>query len=374
MNRTHLILAISLLLFSFSYGQQKDTIYGQVKSVREQLNFLDENQQNMKLFSDEGDYGHYGFSSPKFTKSRFHNWWYNTPFVHYSNYYKEFNKKGKTTYEVWFYKNGDTVSFFNYKYNKNDNLIQIKETYEKEDYTVRNFNYNKKNKLASTIYYVSDYPNLYSYSEFIYDESDNLIQSKDFDEDGESFGTKYSFYPNGKIKEVISHSPYKIKKENNKKVSFKDGIGSDKLNRKYIYNERGDIIETNSFKDEFYSNDKPYIQGRTLKEYENGLLIKEMTLNRANKTERFTLYSYNEKNQITKEEKVIPEYPDNNLIYEYFYDKNGNQIKLIYTEKNNPVTVEFEYEFDSQKNWTKQIKTVNGEKLYVWTREIEYFE
>lgn len=374
MNRIHLNLALSLLLFSFSYGQQKDTIYGQVKSVREQLNFIDKNQQNMKLFSDEGDYGHHGFSNPKFTKSRFHNCWYNTPFVHYSNYYKELNKKGKTTYEVWFYKNGDTVSFFNYKYDKNDNLIQIKETYEKEDYTVRNFNYNKKNKLASTVYYVSDDPNLYSYSEFIYDESDNLIQSKDFDEDGESFGTKYSYYPNGKIKEVFSHSPYKIKKENNKKVSFKDGIGSDKLNRKYFYNERGDIIETNSFKDEFYSNDKPYIQGRALKEYENGLLIKEMTLNRANKTERFTLYSYNEKNQITKEAKVIPEYPDNNLIYEYSYDKNGNQIKLIYIEKNNPVTVEFEYEFDSQKNWTKQIKSVNGKTLFVWTREIEYYD
>ena len=374
MTKNNLISLIVLFYFSISFGQQKDTIYGKVKSIREQLNFIDKNRQNMKLFNTEGDYGHYGFSSPKFTNSRFHYWWYNTPWVHYTNYYKVLNKKGKPTYEIWFYKNRDTVSFFNYKYDKNDNLIQIKETYEKEDYTVKNFNYNKKNKLVSTIYYLSDDPNKYSYSEFIYDESDNLVQSKDFDEDGETFGTKYSFYPNGKIKEVFSHSPYKIKKENNKKVSFKDGIGSDQLNRKYIYNERGDIKETYSFKDELYSNDKPYIQGRTLKEYENGLLIKEMTLNRANKTERFTLYSYNENNLITKEEKVIPEYTDNNLIYEYFYDKNGNQIKLIYSEKNNPITVKFEYEFDSKKNWTKQIKSVNGEKLFVWTREIEYFE
>ncbi len=57
-----------------------------------------------------------------------------------------------------------------------------------------------------------------------------------------------------------------------------------------------------------------------------------------------------------------------------YYGKNGNQTKLIYTEKNNPVVIEFEYESDSQNNWIKQIKFVKGKKLYVWTREIEYFE
>ncbi|WP_296317104.1 hypothetical protein [Winogradskyella sp. UBA3174] len=374
MTEKNLITFLILFYFSISFGQQKDTIYGKVKSIKEQLAFFDENRQNMKLFSDEGDYGHNGFSNPKFTESRFFNWWYNTPFVHYSNYHKEFNKKGETTYEVWFYKSGDTVAFFNYKYDKNDNLIQVKESYKKDDYTVRNYNYDSKNKIKSTIYYVSDDPNLYSYSEFIYDEKENLIQSKDFNADGETYGTKYTLYSNGKIKEVISYSPFKIIKKNNKRILFKDGIGSEKLDRKFIYNENGDMTETLSYKGEFYNDNEPQIQGRTRKEYANGLLVKEMTLNRANKIERFTLYYYNKQKQITKENYVVPEYPDNNLSYEYFYDNNGNQIKLIYSEKNNPVTVKFKYEFDNQNNWTKQIKSVDGEQLFIWTREFEYFE
>lgn len=373
MNKTNLILAVSLLLFSFSYGQQKDTIYGQVKSVREQLNFLDEDKQNMNLFSDEGDYGHHGFSSPKFTKSRFHKWWYNTPWVHYSNYYKKLNKKGKPTYEIWFYKNGDTVAYFNYKYDKNDNLIQEKKYYNKDDYTVRNYKYDKNNKLKSTIYYVSDDPNLYSYSEFVYDKNDNLIQSQDFNNDGETYGTKYTHYPNGKIKEVISYSPFKIIEKDNKRTLFKDGVGNDKLDRKFIYNKNGAIIETLSYDGEFYNESEPRIRGKTLKEYKNGLLIKEMVLFRATKIERYTLYSYDKQRRKIKEEKIIPEYPDNNLTIKYFYDNDGNQTKLIYSKKNKPLTIEFDYVFDEQNNWIKQSKSVNGEKLYVWTREIEYF-
>ncbi|MGR7813402.1 hypothetical protein [Lacinutrix undariae] len=374
MNKTNLILAFSLIWFSFSYGQQKDTIYGQVKSVREQLNFLDEDQQNMKLFSDEGDYGHHGFSSPKFTKSRFHNWWYNTPWVHYSNYYKELNKNGKPTYEIWFYKNGDTVAYFNYKYDKNNNLIQEKEHYDRNDYTVRNYKYNKNNKLKSTIYYASDDPNLYSYSEFIYDENDNLIQSQDFNNDGETYGTKYTHYPNGKIKEVISYSPFKIIVKNNKRILFKDGRGYNKLDRKFIYNENGDIIEIQAYDGEFYSETVPKIKRKTLKEYNSGFLVKETTLNRAGKIEKYTSYSHNEQKQKTNEKHIVPEYPENNLSYEYFYDENSNIKKLIYTDKNNPISVEFEYEFDHQNNWTKQIKSVNGKKLFIWTRKIEYYK
>ena len=78
--KTIIIVMFLLMLFFcaiISYGQQKDTIYGKVKSVREQLFFLDENNQNMKFFSSEGDYGHHGFISPEFTKNRFYSWWYN---------------------------------------------------------------------------------------------------------------------------------------------------------------------------------------------------------------------------------------------------------------------------------------------------------
>ena len=373
MNKTNLILAVSLLWFSFSYGQQKDTIYGKVKTIREKVIFLTE-KENPKLYDSDSVYGHSGFTNPKFAIKCFNDSWYNSPWINYLNYYKEINENGNPTYEIWFYKSGDTLTYYHYKYDKNNNLIQEKKYYEKDDYTVRNYNYAKNNRLKSTIYYVSDDPNRYTYSEFVYDEYDYLIQSQDFNADGETYGTKYTHYPSGKIKEVISYSPFKIIEKDKKRILFKDGIGYDKLDCKLIYNEKGNIIEIQVYDGEFYNKTKPKIKGKTLKEYSNGLLVKETTLNRAGKIERYTSYSHNKQKQKTNEKYVVPEYPENNLSYEYFYDKNSNIEKLIYTKKNKPITVEFEYEFDPQNNWTKQIKSVNGKKLFVWTREIEYYK
>ena len=36
--------------------------------------------------------------------------------------------------------------------------------------------------------------------------------------------------------------------------------------------------------------------------------------------------------------------------------------------------IDFEYVFDDKKNWIEQTKSINGKKLYVWKREIKYFE
>ena len=63
-----LLIIFLTLLQNISYSQPKDTIYGKIKSIREQLLFLDENRQNRKLFSTEGDYGHNGFLSEEYTK------------------------------------------------------------------------------------------------------------------------------------------------------------------------------------------------------------------------------------------------------------------------------------------------------------------
>ena len=44
-----LLIIFLTLLKNISYSQPKDTIYGKIKSIREQLLFLDENRQNRKL-------------------------------------------------------------------------------------------------------------------------------------------------------------------------------------------------------------------------------------------------------------------------------------------------------------------------------------
>lgn len=154
------------------FPQQRDSLYGKVKSIREKLIYPskeDKDFLNKNLISIGGDYGEFGIISPKSEREGFVDSWYDSPWVSYVNFYEEFNKKGKPTYEVWYHKNGDTVSSYRYKYDKKDNLIQYKDIYKPDDYTSRNYTYNSKNKVLSSLYYASSDPNLYSYRAYVYD-------------------------------------------------------------------------------------------------------------------------------------------------------------------------------------------------------------
>ena len=60
----------------------------------------------------------------------------------------------------------------------------------------------------------------------------------------------------------------------------------------------------------------------------------------------------------------------------YKYDQN-NLVELTLTEtfgKTRTTTCKFEYFFDNKKNWVKQVKYIDGKKLYVWKRKIRYYE
>ena len=372
MHKSKLIPFLLFFFFSITFAQQKDTIYGKVKSVREQLHFLDNERQNMKLYSTEGEYGHHGFSNADFTNNRFHSLWYNTPWVHYSNYYKEFNEIGKKTYEIWFYKDGDTVRTYRYRYDKQNNLTQTKSIYGLDDYTCRNYTYDNENNVSSSIYYVSDDPNLYSYTTYVRDSLSNLIQHKSFGEFGEEDYWKYAYdKKNRKISKSI-HKPYIYFNDGTTIRAIRDSVGLDKICEKYFYDSNNNLVETQYY---YYhsSNNLPSKLYRKVKnEYNKGLLKKVIHI-------RDTIISYDEyqyDNQKRKIKETVTsiKYPEINRSSQYFYDINNNIIKLIYTKDNKPITIKFEYEFDKQNNWTKQVKLVNEEKLFVWTREINYYE
>ena len=121
-----LLIIFLTLLQNISYSQPKDTIYGKIKSIREQLLFLDENRQNRKLFSTEGDYGHNGFLSEEYTKSRFNIWWYQTYWVHYINYYKEFDINNKLLKVIWYYKDQTILNSCENEYDEEGKLVNQK--------------------------------------------------------------------------------------------------------------------------------------------------------------------------------------------------------------------------------------------------------
>lgn len=68
------------------------------------------------------------------------------------------------------------------------------------------------------------------------------------------------------------------------------------------------------------------------------------------------------------------QYPNNKIVLEYVYNETEFPSKLTYSENGTINTVDFEYTFDDRKNWIEQTKSVNGKKLYVWKRDLKYFE
>lgn len=402
-----IIIVLSLFLSNSLTAQLKDTILGKVKSVREELFFLDKNRQNYKLFSIDGDYGHSGFISNKATKSRFYNNWYYSSVVHYLNYFQEFNENGKPTNEIWFYKDGDTVRQYQYVYNDKNKLIQEKENYVyDESYRVTNYSYNEyRNNLQSKLFYNSDNPEEYSYVYYIYDKKDftRIIETNSFNDEGAIGGTTFVYDNHGrKIK--------KIKKDFTEYHYFDDGSSSyglgtiafDKISEEYFYSENDSLMEIWHYGNKQKNENQVELVAKTKIFYlKNGFLEKKISTTNQDTLTSFVEYKYDSKGRKTEELNVGKRFvkksddilfdlkkiklngvkiPNDEFIVrrklKYEYDKDNNLIELKETEtfeKTVTSTCKFEYVFDENKNWIEQTKYINGEKLYVWKRKIIYY-
>ena len=392
-----LLIIFLTLLQNISYSQPKDTIYGKIKSIREQLLFLDENRQNRKLFSTEGDYGHNGFLSEEYTKSRFNIWWYQTYWVHYINYYKEFNINNKLLKVIWYYKDQTILNsceneydkegklinqkFNSYKlsnttnlYDKNNNLILSKNIDSDKNYSTTKKEFNEKNQIIREEYFNSEYAKEKRITEYFYEISGNLIEKKRFDEYGEDYGTKFEYdFKNRKTK-IINHSPFIWVKTKTGSRQERTKNGNDQISREFKYDEKDRIIETKSYNPNFNDGNVAELYRKEVTTYENDLIKNIYSYDNKDSLTYYKTFEYDKLNRKIKELNVSPKYPENNISLEYFYNETEYPIKLLYLEKGITTQVDFEYIFDDKKNWIEQTKSVNGKKLYVWKRELKYFE
>ncbi len=395
---------ILICWINFSFSQMKDTVFGKVKSVKEELVFLNKNKQNYRLFSSDGDYGHSGFINNVATKSRFYNNWYHTAFVHYLNYYKEFDEKGNATNEIWFFKDGDTLSRYEYKFNEEDKLEQVK-TYSFDDsFSVTNHSYNKySGNLLSTIDYLSDDPESYRYTYYAYDrKKDNrLVEVNNFNDEGVSGGFKFVYDEQGrKIKKIYKdywvHEYY----NDSSSSSYLSYLGKDKLQEEYFYNQDGSLEEVWQYRNDPKDENQVELWRKTKNFHlKNGLIEYAIVTDLNDTIKSITKYKYDKKDRkiemnsvysiYDKLEKNIKIFDKTSIklegvyfakneymvykIVNYFYN-NESLVKLIYDERGKKVECKFEYTFDDKNNWTEQVKYINGEKLYVWKRKINYYK
>lgn len=387
-------------------SQMKDTVFGKVKSVKEEIVFLDKNKQNYRIFNTDGDYGHSGFISNEATKDRFYSNWYHSSFVHYLNYYKEFNIKGKALNEIWYYKNGDTLSRYEYTYNEKDKLIQIKEFdgFDKNEFSVLNYTFDDySNLLKSKLRYYSDEPNYYTLEYFMYDKEKRLIETNSINSDAIKSGFKFEYdYLGRKLK--------KIRKDYYEYNYFDDGSSSygpvnysnDKLSELYIYDDKNKLKEILHYYNIYKNENEVNLISKTKNYYnENGLLSRKITTNEKDTLNSLIEYKYDKRNRLIEENYIHKRFIENkeDMIFDkkninikeiklpkfefvvsrklkYKYDKE-NIVELIVTEIfDKPITTKcsFEYKFDDKNNWIEQSKYINGKKIYVWKRKIIYYE
>jgi hypothetical protein len=386
-----------ILLYNFSFSQPKDTIFGKIKSIREQLVFLDENNQNLKLFSTEGDYGHNGFLSEEYTKSRFNIWWYQTYWVHYINYYKEFDFNNKITRVVWYFKDSSILNstenkydssgnisnqkIFSYKtenathnYDKNGNLIYTKIIDSSNNYSTSKYEYNNKHKIYKEERYDSEYPKEIRKKEYVYDNQGNIVFIKRFDESGEDYGTKYEYDSKNRKTKIVNHSPFIWVKTKTGSRQERTKDGNDQISREFIYDNKDRIIETKFYNSDFNDGNVAQLYRKEVNVYDEDLIKNIYSYDNKDSITYYKTFEYDNLNRKTKEFSISPKYPDNNITLVYFYNETEFPIKLIYTEKGISTQVDFEYVFDDKKNLIEQTKSVNDKKLYVWKRELKYYE
>lgn len=358
---------IFLLLFplvAFSQNRIKDTLYGNVRSVREKLIFLDSVRQNYKLFAIEDEYGHFGFTSRKFTQGRFNTFWYSLPYVHYINYYREYNDKNQIISETWYYKDNSFLTKYEFLYDKKGHLIEEKELDKNgKPEIIERWGYNRLDQLSSNIS-IYDYDNGYSFINYEYNGNGDLIKQESYSEEEKVSIIKHEYDNGRRISTYHSAKKWVPVTINCEKGNFE---WQTLLLYEYKYDTQGNKIECTDYN---LRRDSP--NARALKttytydDHNNRTSVFENNFDQKFLHE----YQYDTKNRLTSERYIVNDKATQHS--EYFYN-GDNLVKLIYTENDRTTTVNFTYKFDSHSNWTEQTKSIDGRPLYVRRREIVYY-
>lgn len=358
--KAFLLLLMLLPLMMLSQNRIKDTVYGNVKSVREKLIFLDSVRQTYKLFDIEGDYGHHGFMSREFTMSRFNTFWYTLPFTHYMNYYREYNHKNQITTETWYYKDNSFLTKYEFAYDEKGNLVEEKESDEFGEVITKKWGYDHANRMATLLKSYKEWGG-FTFLGYQYNRAGELIATTSYHENEKVNDRKFE-YESGRVVRVYHTLPYKLTAGNDPNHKTKvHGEWDTYLYEEYKYDEHGNkTIVTNYSSVIEGTNDAPAVT----------TYFYDSNNNMVSNSNSPWVFTYDSKSRLILEKNSIngKTYIDNKYTY-----KGNNLIKLLYTENGKTTTVTFSYKFDSHNNWIEQTKSINGKPLYVRRREIVYY-
>jgi len=176
-----------------------------------------------------------------------------------------------------------------------------------------------------------------------------------------------------KIKEFLNPMRKWVQLEEKRSVWQMDSIGINYLKAEYRYDDKGNNIEKMT-----YYEDETESVFATKKTYEydsKNRIIKEYNFNYKSKDSLYSIlsYQYNEDNSIIVKKREYINPNEKNIQWEYSYTKHNLIEKILIKKVSQITTLRFNYKFDKVGNWIMQTKVVNGKKIGVWERKIEYY-
>jgi hypothetical protein len=154
------ILFLLIFLSSLVSSQIiKDTIFGRPKYIKEYVLFLNETGP-FTLMSGDSEYGHSILMTPKNLRESMSHAWFDTYFCRYINNEAYYDENKNITKEKWYYKSGEIVGNYDYKYDPLNRKTIEKLKDEDSEITYRYF-YDKNSttvKFTEMYYKQSDKP------------------------------------------------------------------------------------------------------------------------------------------------------------------------------------------------------------------------
>lgn len=364
-----LLLSIFFLTFN-SYPQQTDSVYGNVKKIREKVIFLTEIENPQLMYYN--DYGHYGFRGPETTQAVFKDHWYNRESCYFINYERYFDETGNVVKDLWFTKGDTLMNSYKYTYDEknrlkkevnftDDGIIFYEDYYYTGDEHVNIINYNSED----------DFLFWHTYKK--YDENDNLILERRILDDGHQYEYHYE-YQGEKLKnriysDLINIDELRVFKTDSLNYFYKDIVNT--------FNDKGQIIKHQEFQ-RVISNDTLQLKKAVtvFQNFEGDDLTQKSIAYNTNKP-FYQNYKYDKLGRLIASYCCSKDMKEAERIEKYTYkNKEIGSLLKIYnsqTEKKN-YNIKFSYTYDEKGNWTEILKTVNNIDRYKWIRKIEYFD
>lgn len=377
MKKIFLLLMLGIFTFSLVKSQNlpKDSIYGNVKRIREKVIFLTAKENHQLLYND--DYGHSGFMNPESAIANFFDIWFSSDGCYYINYDRYFNRQRKVTKDIWFGKKDNFLHSYRYRY---DDKHRLASKIDSSSYSYSTTNHYYSNYGDETI--IRESPKFNSFSHLYKQYKDGkLMLSKSFNEKGNIDEYRYYYNAHGKLAYRTYKNPNSWKNTGERSWSYGvlDSVGNIYKDIVNEYDHAGrisSVLNYSIYEDEEHR--KPVVTKQIKYSYKDQNLIRTMERYKAGES-GYKHYQYDDTNRLVAEFCCNENVSDAKIVQKYFYKTHRiNTLEFIeedFTSKK-MIThkVSFSYKYDTNNNWIEIIKHVDGKDLYKWIREIEYYD